>query len=163
MLFVRVPGAPAQVKAACAQIGTGIEERKLRAFASLHRSLVLGGFFGGEPGGIERFERAYRDVMERTLSLGVMDDDQFLEVVTICTLRRQEGISFVEQLDTKGKGPSLNWLGFLETLKAPHTEMFEKNTLALENLDLNELESTINALSLGLAENGEELLGFAAK
>ena len=38
-----------------------------------------------------------------------------------------------------------------------------RNTLALENLDLNELESTINALSLGLAENGEELLGFAAK
>ena len=38
-----------------------------------------------------------------------------------------------------------------------------RNTLALENLDLNELESTINALSLGLAENGEELLVFAQK
>ncbi len=37
-----------------------------------------------------------------------------------------------------------------------------RNTLALENLDLNELETTINALSLGLAENGEELLSFAA-
>lgn len=37
-----------------------------------------------------------------------------------------------------------------------------RNTLALDNLDLNELESTINALSLGLAENGEELLAFAA-
>lgn len=37
-----------------------------------------------------------------------------------------------------------------------------RNTLALDNLDLNELESTINALSLGLAENGEELLSFAA-
>ena len=37
-----------------------------------------------------------------------------------------------------------------------------RNTLALENLDLNELESTINSLSLGLAEHGEELLGFAA-
>ena len=36
-----------------------------------------------------------------------------------------------------------------------------RNTLALENLDLNELESTINALSLGLAENGRELLSFA--
>ncbi|MFT5089595.1 MAG: hypothetical protein ACI906_005067 [Candidatus Latescibacterota bacterium] len=36
-----------------------------------------------------------------------------------------------------------------------------RNTLALENLDLNELESTINALSLGLAENGDELLSFA--
>ena len=38
-----------------------------------------------------------------------------------------------------------------------------RNTLALENLDLNELESTINSLSLGLVEHGEELLGFAAK
>ncbi|MCY4606179.1 MAG: YbjN domain-containing protein [Gemmatimonadetes bacterium] len=38
-----------------------------------------------------------------------------------------------------------------------------RNTLALENLDLNELESTINSLGLGLAEHGEELLGFAAK
>ena len=38
-----------------------------------------------------------------------------------------------------------------------------RNTLALANLDLNELESTINALSLGLAENGEELLRFADK
>jgi hypothetical protein len=36
-----------------------------------------------------------------------------------------------------------------------------RNTLALENLDLNELESTINALSLGLAENGTELLEFS--
>ena len=38
-----------------------------------------------------------------------------------------------------------------------------RNTLALENLDLNELDSTINALSLGLAENGAELLAFAQK
>ena len=38
-----------------------------------------------------------------------------------------------------------------------------RNTLALENLDLNELESTINALSLALAENGEELLSFAQR
>ena len=35
-----------------------------------------------------------------------------------------------------------------------------RNTLALDNLDLNELESTLNALSLGLAENGQELLEF---
>ncbi len=36
-----------------------------------------------------------------------------------------------------------------------------RNALALENLDLNELDSTINALSLGLAESGAELLAFA--
>ncbi|MBI2503528.1 MAG: YbjN domain-containing protein [Candidatus Latescibacteria bacterium] len=38
-----------------------------------------------------------------------------------------------------------------------------RDTLALDNLDLNELESTLNALSLGLAENGAELLSFAGK
>jgi hypothetical protein len=37
-----------------------------------------------------------------------------------------------------------------------------RNTLALENLDLNELESTMNALSMGLAENSSELLAFAS-
>ena len=37
-----------------------------------------------------------------------------------------------------------------------------RNTLALDNLDLNELETTINSLSLGLAENGDELLAFAS-
>jgi hypothetical protein len=42
-------------------------------------------------------------------------------------------------------------------------KLLYRNTLALENLDLNELESTINALSLGLAENGEELLSFIQK
>ena len=37
-----------------------------------------------------------------------------------------------------------------------------RNTLALDNLDLNELDTTINALSLGLAETGDELLRFVA-
>ena len=37
-----------------------------------------------------------------------------------------------------------------------------RNTLALDNLALNELDTTINALSLGLAENGDELLRFVA-
>ena len=37
-----------------------------------------------------------------------------------------------------------------------------RNTLALDNLDFNELDTTINALSLGLAENGDELLRFVA-
>lgn len=35
-----------------------------------------------------------------------------------------------------------------------------RDTLQLENLDLNELESSLQALSLGLAELGDELLGF---
>jgi len=38
--------------------------------------------------------------------------------------------------------------------------VFFRDTLQLENLDLNELESSIGALSLALAENGTELLSF---
>ena len=38
-----------------------------------------------------------------------------------------------------------------------------RNTLALEYLDLNELEGTLNALTLALAENGEELLTFVGE
>ena len=36
-----------------------------------------------------------------------------------------------------------------------------RDTLQLENLDRNELEGSIMALSLGLAENGAELLEYA--
>ena len=37
-----------------------------------------------------------------------------------------------------------------------------RDTLQLENLDPNELEASIEALSLALAEHGEELLSFVA-
>lgn len=36
-----------------------------------------------------------------------------------------------------------------------------RDTLQLKNLDLNEFEGTINALSLGLAMFSDELIGFA--
>jgi len=36
-----------------------------------------------------------------------------------------------------------------------------RDTLQLENLDMNELEASIQALSLALAENGSELLKYA--
>ena len=41
--------------------------------------------------------------------------------------------------------------------------VFFRDTLQLENLDLNELEGTIQALSLALAENGAELLGYTSR
>ena len=41
--------------------------------------------------------------------------------------------------------------------------VFFRDTLELENLDMNELEGTIQALSLALAEFGSELLEFAKK
>jgi hypothetical protein len=37
-----------------------------------------------------------------------------------------------------------------------------RDTLQLENLDYNELEGSIKALSLALSEYGSELLGFAS-
>lgn len=41
------------------------------------------------------------------------------------------------------------------------TRVFFRDTLQLENLDQNELEGSIDALSLALAENGMELLEFS--
>lgn len=41
------------------------------------------------------------------------------------------------------------------------TRVLFRDTLRLENLDLNELEGSIEALSLALAENAEELLAFS--
>jgi hypothetical protein len=38
-----------------------------------------------------------------------------------------------------------------------------RDTLQLENLDMNELEASIQALSLALAENSNELLEYAKK
>ncbi len=39
--------------------------------------------------------------------------------------------------------------------------IFFRDTLQLENIDRNELEGSVRALSLALAENGEELLKYA--
>lgn len=44
------------------------------------------------------------------------------------------------------------------TLDATGKQMIFRDTLQLENLDFNEFEGTINALSLGLAEFSRELL-----
>ncbi|MCA9743900.1 MAG: YbjN domain-containing protein [Deferribacteres bacterium] len=41
--------------------------------------------------------------------------------------------------------------------------IFFRDTLQLENLDKNELEGSISALSLALAENAAELLAFSKK
>lgn len=41
------------------------------------------------------------------------------------------------------------------------TMVLFRDTLRLENLDMNELEGSIEALSLALAENADELLAFS--
>ncbi|MFQ5483620.1 MAG: molecular chaperone Tir [Nitrospinaceae bacterium] len=43
------------------------------------------------------------------------------------------------------------------------TVVLFRDTLQMENLDRNELEGSIDALSLALAEHGGELLSFAGK
>ncbi|MDV7339911.1 YbjN domain-containing protein [Terasakiella sp. A23] len=44
--------------------------------------------------------------------------------------------------------------------EAGKTVLF-RDTLQLQNLDLNELEASINALALGLADFADELIGFS--
>jgi hypothetical protein len=46
-------------------------------------------------------------------------------------------------------------------LNEDSTQVLFRDTLQLENLDLNELKGSINALSLGLAEHAGELIAFA--
>jgi len=43
------------------------------------------------------------------------------------------------------------------------TTLIFRDTLQIENLDRNELEGSIDALSLALAENASELVSFAQK
>ena len=127
----------------------------------------------------------YAKVKEYVLALGFQIDDEIPEeeIVIVNDEERkmqnlvidcEDSILVVEQL-------------ILKFEKKPGAEVFERllqmnrelvfgafvlnetsdtllyrNTLALDTLDLNELESTLNALSLGLAENGQELLAFVA-
>ncbi len=41
--------------------------------------------------------------------------------------------------------------------------VFFRDTLQIDNLDFNELEGSIHALTMGLAENADELLAYAKK
>jgi hypothetical protein len=47
------------------------------------------------------------------------------------------------------------------TIDEAGKKLIFRDTLQLENLDLNELEGTLNAISLMLSEYGNELLDFA--
>ncbi len=49
----------------------------------------------------------------------------------------------------------------LENGEATATRVYFRDTLQLQNLDLNELEGSIKALSLGLAEVSTELIEFS--
>ena len=46
-------------------------------------------------------------------------------------------------------------------LEESGSKLLFRDTLQLENLDFNEIKASINALSLGLAENASELIQFS--
>ena len=102
----------------------------------------------------------------------INDEDRGLhELVIDC----EDDLVVLEQLILKfdGEVPAATYQRILQmnrslvfgafVLNEEGDTLLYRNTLALDNLDLNELDTTINALSLGLAENGDELLSFVAK
>ena len=127
----------------------------------------------------EQFEKVKGYVLE--LGFRIDEEDSSEEIVIINDEERgihrlvidcEDTVLVVEQLIMKLEPSTEVYRRILQmnreldfgafVLNEDGDSLLYRNTLALGNLDLNELESTINALSLGLAENGEELLAFAA-
>ncbi|MBQ41791.1 MAG: molecular chaperone Tir [Gemmatimonadetes bacterium] len=126
----------------------------------------------------EQFEKVKGYVLE--LGFRIDEEDSSEEIVIINDEERgihrlvidcEDTVLVVEQLIMKLEPSTDVYRRILQmnrelvfgafVLNEDGDSLLYRNTLALDNLDLNELESTINALSLGLAENGEELLAFA--
>ena len=127
---------------------------------------------------LEQFEKVKGYVLE--LGFRIDEEDSSEEIVIINDEERgihrlvidcEDTVLVVEQLIMKLEPSTDVYRRILQmnrelvfgafVLNEDGDSLLYRNTLALDNLDLNELESTINALSLGLAENGEELLAFA--
>lgn len=127
----------------------------------------------------EPFEKVKGYVLE--LGFRIDEEDSSEEIVIINDEERgihnlvidcEDTVLVVEQLIMKLEPSTTVYRRILQmnrelvfgafVLNEDGDSLLYRNTLALGNLDLNELESTINALSLGLAENGEELLAFVA-
>ena len=127
----------------------------------------------------------FQRVKDYVLDLGFSIDDEIAEDEIVVINDEERGINqlfidceddlvVLEQLILKFEG-DVNAAVYRRLLQMNRSLVFGafvlneegdtllyRNTLALDNLDLNELESTINALSLGLGENSDELLGFVA-
>ena len=127
----------------------------------------------------EQFEKVKGYVLE--LGFRIDEEDSSEEIVIINDEERgihrlvidcEDTVLVVEQLIMKLEPSTDVYRRILQmnrelvfgafVLNEDGDSLLYRNTLALGNLDLNELESTINALSLGLAESGEELLAFVA-
>ena len=127
----------------------------------------------------------FQRVKDYVLDLGFSIDDEIAEDEIVVINDEERGIHqlvidceddlvVLEQLILKFEGDvsASVYRGLLQmnrslvfgafVLNEEGDTLLYRNTLALDNLDLNELESTINALSLGLGENSDELLGFVA-
>ena len=126
----------------------------------------------------EQFEKVKGYVLE--LGFRIDEEDSSEEIVIINDEERgihrlvidcEDTVLVVEQLIMKLEPSTEVYRRILQmnrelvfgafVLNEGGDSLLYRNTLALDNLDLHELESTINALSLGLAENGEEHLAFA--
>lgn len=116
------------------------------------------------------------------LGLGISSEDVGEEMVVVedpsrgfanLVLDCESPILVVEQflLDLPAEAPSQVYRRLLQlnrglvhgafALDDSGQRLLFRDTLQLANLDLNELEGSLNALSLALAENASELLTFA--
>ena len=129
----------------------------------------------------ENFAKIKQYLMD--LHIDIIDEDADEELVVVNDLENginslvidcEEPIVILEQLIMEIPGEPV---GFYKRLLQMNRELvhgafvldeegkrlFFRDTLQLENLDLNELEGTLQALSLAMAEFGSELLENAGK
>ncbi|MDP6113517.1 MAG: molecular chaperone Tir [Planctomycetota bacterium] len=108
-----------------------------------------------------------QEVQEEELFVIKDEDKGICNMIVDCESPMVE----IEQLILEIEGSASNYKRLLQmnrdlihgsfVLDEEGSKVLFRDTLELENLDANELEATINALSLALAEFGEELLSFA--
>ena len=108
-----------------------------------------------------------QEVQEEELFVIKDEDKGICNMIVDCESPMVE----IEQLILEIEGSASNYKRLLQmnrdlihgsfVLDDEGSKVLFRDTLELENLDANELEATINALSLALAEFGEELLSFA--
>ena len=122
----------------------------------------------------DHFDRVKEYILELGFSIDEEIPEEEIVVINELVIDCEDDLVVLEQLILKFEGevPAAVYRRILQMnrslvfgafiLNEDGTLLLYRNTLALDNLDLNELETTINALSLGLAENGDELLGFVA-
>ena len=129
---------------------------------------------------MEHFEKVKGYLNE--LGLGIVSEDPGDEIVIIedenqgiknLVIDCEDPILILEQLifELKGEPSGDTYKRLLQmnrdlvhgafAIDDSGSKVIFRDTLQLENLDLNELEGSINALSVAMAENSDELIKFA--